>query len=145
MSDVFDPEKRSWIMSRVRGKDTKPEKTVRSAVHRMGYRFRLHEKNLPGHPDIVLPRHRKVIFVHGCFWHGHEGCKRSKLPTSNVEFWTEKIHRTRERDQAALELLEEQGWDILTVWQCQAKEAERLNGILDDFLSDGGREVGSQR
>lgn len=134
MPDVFDPEKRSWIMSRVRGKDTKPERIVRSALHRTGYRFRLHDKKLPGSPDIVLRRHKKVVFVNGCFWHGHKGCKRSKLPSTNVEFWTEKIGKNKERDRKAYKALKKDGWGVLIVWECQTNNEEKLECMLRNFM-----------
>src|SRR5688500_15685000 len=98
MADTFTKEQRSKIMSQVKSTNTKPEILVRQLLHRMGYRFRLHRKDLPGKPDIVLPRHHKVIFVHGCFWHGHEGCPRAARPTTNVDFWNTKIDRNVERD-----------------------------------------------
>jgi len=99
MTDVFSQEKRSWIMSRVKGRDTKPEILVRSFIFRMGFRFRLHRRDLPGTPDIVLPRHGKVIFVHGCFWHGHKRCPRSKRPTTNENFWNKKLDGNIKRDK----------------------------------------------
>lgn len=99
MTDSVSPEKRSWIMSRVKSKNTSPELKVRSLLHRLGYRFRVNQKNLPGCPDIVLKKHQSVIFVNGCFWHGHKLCKKSKLPKSNVPFWEEKIKRNIERDK----------------------------------------------
>jgi len=123
-------------MSRVSGGDTKPELIVRRLVHGMGYRFRLHVAGLPGKPDMVLARHRKVIFIHGCFWHGHEGCKRSKRPTTNVEFWNHKIDKNIERDKKNLAALEELGWKSLIVWECQTKKVEPLIEILSNFLCD---------
>jgi DNA mismatch endonuclease (patch repair protein) len=134
MADKVSPQQRSRMMSRVKGKDTSPEKKVRSTIHQMGYRFRLHRKDLPGKPDIVLPRHGKIIFVHGCFWHGHEGCKRSKRPSSNTEFWNKKLSRNKERDKQNLESLRRSGWDVLVVWECQVKDREQLRAILERFL-----------
>lgn len=134
MPDVFDREKRSWIMSRVSGKDTKPEMVVRRMIHAMGYRYRLHARDLPGRPDIVLPKHKKVVFVHGCFWHGHPGCKRSDRPTSNAEFWNTKIDRNIVRDATAVAGLEAQGWKVLTVWQCRIRNREGLHDDLNRFL-----------
>ncbi|HEY3374646.1 MAG TPA: very short patch repair endonuclease [Candidatus Aquicultor sp.] len=134
MPDVFDKEKRSWIMSRVTGKDTKPEMVVRRAVHGLGYRYRLHGKNLPGHPDLVLTRHKKIVFVHGCFWHGHEGCKRSKRPSSNTQFWNEKIDKTMRRDIKVEEELKALGWNVLVVWECETKNPEELMRKLERFL-----------
>ena len=123
-------------MSRVKGRDTKPELLVRSIVHRLGYRFRLHEKKLPGRPDIVLPRHRKAIFVHGCFWHGHQGCRRAARPATNHEFWDKKLDGNIARDAANLEALREAGWKVLVVWQCGMKDREDIEKMLADFLSE---------
>ncbi len=132
--DVFDPEKRSWIMSRVKGKDTKPEMRVRSMVHRMGYRFRLHRKDLPGKPDMVLTRHKKIILVHGCFWHGHPGCPRSKRPTGNAAFWQKKLDGNMARDGRNREELEKMGWRVLVIWECETKKKEELLQRLEAFL-----------
>ncbi len=134
MSDKFTPEKRREIMSRVRGKDTKPEKLVRSLLHNMGYRFRLHRKDLPGKPDIVLPKHHKVVFVHGCFWHGHEECRRAARPATNAEFWNKKIDGNIKRDAQKLEELKATGWHALTIWQCELRDLEALRGKIDRFL-----------
>lgn len=121
-------------MSRISGADTGPEIAVRKIIHRMGFRYRLHVKNLPGNPDIVLARHKKVIFVNGCFWHGHRGCKRSKRPSSNIDFWNEKISKTIKRDKESLSTLKKMGWKVLVVWQCQTKSLERLHRQLSQFL-----------
>lgn len=134
--DVFSSEKRSWIMRQVRGRDTKPEILVRSIVHRLGYRFRLHRKDLPGCPDIVLPRHKKVIFVHGCFWHGHPQCKRSVRPTTNTDFWDKKLDLNIQRDERFQQELKEMGWGVLVVWQCETRDPENLIRKLERFLSD---------
>jgi len=134
MPDFLSPDDRSALMSRIRGKDTQPEKKVRSALHRMGYRFRLHDGSLPGCPDIVLKRHRKVVFVNGCFWHGHRGCRRSALPSTNVDFWTDKIERNKKRDRAARRALSKEGWGVLTVWECQTKNEEKLESLLRRFM-----------
>lgn len=134
MPDVFSPEKRSWIMSRVKSGNTKPEMLVRSMIHRMGFRFRLHVKGLPGHPDIVLPKYKKVIFVHGCFWHGHEECPRSKRPTSNTAFWDKKLDQNLERDRRFQHMLAEAGWKVLIVWQCETKRSSELVEKLEGFL-----------
>lgn len=133
-TDVFTPTERSRIMSRVRSKNTGPELAVRSLLHSMGYRFRLHRKDLPGHPDIVLPKHRTVVFVHGCFWHGHEGCKRSARPTSNAAFWNSKIDRNITRDAAAAAELRSSGWKVLTVWECRTRDPEVLRADLSAGL-----------
>lgn len=134
MSDLYSRADRSRIMSRVRSRDTGPEKIVRSLLHVMGYHFRLHCKNLPGKPDIVLPRHRKVILVHGCFWHGHIDCRRAARPKSNVGFWNEKIESNMARDTAVKVMLEEAGWEVLTLWQCEIKDREKLKNILHYFM-----------
>lgn len=136
MADRISPEQRSRNMSRVKGRDTKPELLVRSIVHGLGYRFRLHSKKLPGRPDVVLPRHRKVIFVHGCFWHGHPGCRRAARPSTNREFWDKKIEGNIARDAANIEALSAAGWKVLVVWQCAMKERERLEKTLSEFLSE---------
>lgn len=134
MTDVFSQEKRSQIMAAVRSHDTKPERKVRSIVHRMGYRYRLHDTKLPGKPDIVLKRHRKVIFVHGCFWHQHPGCKYADRPTSNTSYWNQKLDRNVERDAANLRKLGELGWKVLVIWECETRNVEKLIGTLSDFL-----------
>lgn len=134
MADVFSKEERSRIMAKVRGKNTKPELLVRSTVHRMGFRFRLHRKDLPGRPDLVLAKHRKVIFVHGCFWHGHEQCSRSRRPTSNKEFWREKLVKNKERDEANIEKLRGLGWTVLVIWECETKRPDLFESKLKQFL-----------
>jgi DNA mismatch endonuclease, patch repair protein len=132
--DVFTKEKRSQIMARVRGKNTKPELMVRSVLHGMGYRFRLHRKDLPGNPDIVLPKHKKVIFVHGCFWHGHSTCLRSKRPTTNQTFWDNKLDGNIKRDRRFRRELRRLDWEVLTVWECETKNSEKLLRKLERFL-----------
>ena len=127
--DRLSPERRSWLMSRVRGTNTKPELAVRSMLHRMGYRFRLHRRDLPGTPDIVLPRRSAVIFVHGCFWHGH-ACKRMKMPKSRVDYWEEKIETNRRRDRRKRRQLRALGWDVIVVWECELKRPEALAAKL---------------
>lgn len=130
MVDTLKPEARSANMSRIRSKNTKPELLVRRVLHRDGYRFRLHCSNLPGSPDIILPRWRTTIFVHGCFWHGHEGCRRAKLPSTRTDFWKVKIERNRARDQAAVEALSTLGFRIVTLWECELKdESAILNAV----------------
>jgi DNA mismatch endonuclease (patch repair protein) len=136
MTDVFSKDKRSWIMSRVKGRDTKPETLVRSFVHRMGFRFRLYRRDLPGKPDIVLPRHNKVIFVHGCFWHGHKQCPRSKRPTTNEWFWNKKLDGNIERDKRFRRRLRRMGWEVLVVWQCETRNPEKLLEKLEGFLHE---------
>ena len=136
MTDVFSKEKRSWIMSRVKLRDTKPEMLVRSLVHRIGFRFRVHRRGLPGAPDIVLPRHGKVIFVHGCFWHGHKRCSRSKRPTTNKTFWSKKLDENIERDKRFRRGLRRMGWTVLVLWQCDTRNPEKLLQVLEKFLHD---------
>ena len=132
--DVLTPEQRSYGMSRIRGRDTKPELAVRHLVHAMGYRFRLHRRDLPGRPDIVLPRHRKVIEVRGCWWHGHS-CRygRPKART-NAKFWQRKLSGNVERDRRNARALRRSGWRILVVWECQTRDSERLLLRLERFL-----------
>ncbi|HOV80122.1 MAG TPA: very short patch repair endonuclease [Bacillota bacterium] len=124
MTDKVDPETRSRIMARVRGKNTKPELTVRKALHAAGFRFRLHRKDLPGNPDVTLPRYRTAVFVHGCFWHGHN-CSRFRMPSSNVGYWQRKIERNKERDAAVLEALERMGWRVWILWSCNIEKGVR--------------------
>lgn len=118
MADNVDPRTRSMIMSKVKGVDTSPEIKVRRALHSLGFRFRLHLKDLPGKPDIVLPRFRTVVFVHGCFWHGH-GCRRSGIPQTNSAYWKAKIERNRQRDAAAQRALAAMGWTVTVIWECE--------------------------
>lgn len=132
--DVFSRGKRSQIMSRISGKNTKPELLVRSLLHRMGYRFRVYKKELPGKPDITLPKHKKVIFVHGCFWHGHKNCPRSKRPDTNVEFWNKKIDGNILRDKKNIQRLENLGWETLTLWTCEIKNQDILKRKLISFM-----------
>jgi len=126
-------------MSRIRGRDTGPEKTVRSVLHRLGYRFRLQRRDLPGCPDIVLPRHRTVIFVHGCFWHRHPGCKYAYEPKSRRLFWQRKFRRNVERDEDARERLIVLGWRVLVIWECEIGPAETLATRLRKALRAPGR------
>jgi DNA mismatch endonuclease Vsr len=134
--DKLSPDKRSRNMSRIKGKDTKPEVLVRSLLHAMGYRFRLHDGKLPGKPDIILPRFKAVILVHGCFWHGHKGCKRAALPTTRASFWAEKISGNIKRDERNIALLEKAGYRCLVLWQCEMKVVETLKKRMSDFLTD---------
>jgi DNA mismatch endonuclease (patch repair protein) len=137
MADRLSPEARSANMSKVGNKNTKPELLVRRVLHRAGYRFRLHRGDLPGSPDVVLPRWRTAVFVNGCFWHGHEGCRRSKLPSTRTEFWQTKVERNRERDGIAKEGLEKLGYKVVTLWECELKNEA---GILERVDSATGRE-----
>ena len=138
MPDVFSKEKRSWIMSRISGSNTKPEIIVRKIIHAMGFRYRLHVRNLPGTPDIVLPRHKKVVFVHGCFWHGHKGCKRSQRPSANSEFWNRKIEQNMARDKKVIKGLQKLGWRPLIIWECKTRNPLSLRKILAKFLHREG-------
>lgn len=131
--DNRSKKSRSQLMARIGSKNTKPEIEVRSFLHGLGYRFRLHCKELPGKPDIVFKRRRKAIFVHGCFWHGH-GCRIGKLPKSNVGFWHEKIERNRKRDAEKRSELEQLGWSVDEVWQCELKDDQLLMKRLQKFL-----------
>jgi DNA mismatch endonuclease (patch repair protein) len=135
MADKWTAEQRSAMMSRVKNANTKPEVRVRQMLHRLGYRFRLHGKKLPGSPDIVLPKYRKVIFVHGCFWHGHT-CSKGKRPATRVEFWNEKLDRNLARDSQAQQELRALGWSYLVVWECQLKDETALTKTLETFLRD---------
>lgn len=121
MSDIVDPKTRSRMMANIKGKNTKPEMAIRSALHRMGYRFRLHRKDLPGKPDIVLPKYRAVVFVNGCFWHGHF-CTLFKWPKTRQKFWREKILSNRKRDERNIKALLEQGWKVCIVWECSIRK-----------------------
>jgi len=138
--DVHEPEIRSYNMSRIKGKNTKPEMMVRKLLHAQGYRFRLHGKYrgklLPGKPDLVLPRHKTVIFVHGCFWYGHENCKYFKIPQTRTEWWTAKIKRNKELDLQHQKALKELGWKVLEIYQCELKKDKILKTLsgLFEFL-----------
>lgn len=136
MADRLTAAERSENMRRIRSKNTAPEMAVRSLVHRMGFRFRLHGKGLPGKPDLVLPRHGKVIFVHGCFWHQHKKatCKDARLPKSRPEYWVPKLTRNVERDKAHQRSLRKQGWKCLVLWECEVKDAVRLEKRIRLFL-----------
>lgn len=137
MADVFPPEKRSEIMGRIRGKDTSPEVAVRSTLHSMGYRFRLHRKDLPGKPDIVLPKYRTIVFVHGCFWHGHDCRKGKSVPATNTDFWKAKIDGNICRDRKTGDKLKELGWQVLVIWECEVSNKEMLRERL--ALELGGK------
>lgn len=134
MVDRISKEHRSWNMSKIRSKDTGPEKVVRTLLHKMGFRFRLHVKHLPGSPDIVLPKHHAVIFVHGCYWHRHEGCKLAYKPKSRTEFWEKKFKENVERDKRKLGALKDSNWKILVVWECEVKNRTLLMENLSNFL-----------
>jgi len=136
MTDVFPNDKRSWIMSRVREKNTSPELKVRSLVHRLGYRFRLHRKDLPGKPDLVFPSREKIIFVHGCFWHGHDCARGNRVPKTNTKYWIEKIKRNVERDFKQHTDLKAMGWNIYVIWECEINNLNIVAGKIDKFLSN---------
>ncbi|WP_293759476.1 very short patch repair endonuclease [uncultured Aquitalea sp.] len=133
--DRVSASKRSEIMRKVRQKDTSAELAVRKLLFALGYRYRLHDRRLPGTPDVVFPGRKKIIFVHGCFWHGHENCPKARLPKSNIEYWSTKVANNILRDTQVQEELRQQGWGVLIVWQCQIKAQEELQGRLIAFLS----------
>ncbi|CCD89884.1 DNA mismatch endonuclease of very short patch repair [Bradyrhizobium sp. ORS 285] len=133
MADKLTKAARSALMSRVKQRHTAPELLIRSLLHRAGFRFRLHSPKLPGRPDIIFPGRRKVVFVHGCFWHGHD-CRRGKAPSSNKRFWQKKISGNRLRDEQTIGRLKELGWESFIVWECETKEAEIITGKLAQFL-----------
>lgn len=135
--DVLSKEQRSYCMSRIRKTDTTPELTVRRIVHGLGYRFRLYRRDLPGCPDIVLPRHRKVIFVHGCWWHRHNCRLGRRCPKSRKGYWLPKLQRNKERHRKNRRLLQKQGWKVLTIWECQANNPQELIRRLRQFLDTG--------
>lgn len=137
MTDVFTKRKRSWLMSRISGKNTKPEIIVRKILYNLGFRYRVHYKKLPGSPDIVLPKYRKVIFVHGCFWHGHTACRKAALPKTNDRFWHAKITSNKKRDKKTSRRLNVLGWRTLTIWECQLKSKEKIASKLEKYLLKG--------
>ena len=124
MSDKMTPQQRHECMSHIRSKDTRPEKAVRHELWSRGYRYRLNVRELPGTPDIVLPKYRTVIFVNGCFWHGHRGCSKYTVPKSNVEFWKAKVAHNQERDALNIQRLESIAWNVITIWECQISKAD---------------------
>lgn len=127
-------EHRSYIMSRIKGKDTKPELLVRRLIYGMGYRYRLHSKDLPGKPDVIFPSKRKVIFVHGCFWHQHNGCKANHIPKSNIDYWVPKLKKTKARDAENQKKLLDKGWKCLILWECQLKKIDIVKQNIQYFL-----------
>ena len=138
MADVHEPETRSYNMSQIQGKDTKPEMMVRKFLHSNGFRYRLHAKNLPGKPDLVFPKYNSVIFVHGCFWHAHEGCKYFNIPDTRTEWWKEKLYGNKERDEKNIAKLEEEGWNVIVVWECELKsnKEENLEQVAKELESN---------
>ena len=146
MVDHITKAKRSWNMSRIRAKDTKPEKIVRSFLFNKGFRFRIHSKDLPGKPDIVLPKYRTIIQVHGCFWHKHKGCKYFVVPKTRTKWWLEKINKTAQNDRQNETILEQLGWKVIVIWECEIKGTActfltlhpySSPKILHDFFADG--------
>ncbi len=125
MADVHEPEVRSYNMSRIKAKDTKPELLVRKFIHSHGFRYRLHVKKLPGKPDIVLKKFHSVIFIHGCFWHGHEGCKYFVVPKTRTKWWLDKINRNQKKDKESYTVLLNEGWKVITIWECELKTDKR--------------------
>lgn len=138
MTDTMTKRERSERMALVRSRNTGPEKTVRQLVGRMGFRYRLHDDELPGRPDLVFSRRHKAIFVHGCFWHRHGGCKLARIPKSRVRFWTEKLEENRRRDARNLARIRHLGWSSLVVWECQLTKPELLSRRIKRFLTTGG-------
>lgn len=128
--DCYDSKKRSEVMRKVHSKNTSPELFVRKALHKAGFRFRLHRADLPGKPDIVLPKYKTVIFVHGCFWHRHPNCKRATMPAQNIEYWEKKFSSNVERDKHHAQLLQTSGWKVIVVWECQIKDKSFINKML---------------
>jgi DNA mismatch endonuclease, patch repair protein len=134
--DTLSPQERSKRMGLVRSKNTKPEWVVRRLVHGLGFRYRLHVRSLPGNPDLVFPKRRKIIFVHGCFWHRHGTCKFTRWPKSRMEFWGPKLEKNYERDQVNLRALRTLGWKVLVIWECQLDDTARLASRITTFLGD---------
>ncbi|MFI5162696.1 MAG: very short patch repair endonuclease [Sphingobacteriales bacterium] len=137
MTDVFSKEKRSEVMGRIKSKNTKPELLVRRFLFGLGFRFRIHSKKLPGRPDIVLKKYNTVILINGCFWHGHEMCKIFKMPQSNTKYWESKIKCNISNDQRNISMLENLGWKVIVIWECQLKRAlvlDTLNGLVNKIL-----------
>lgn len=136
MPDPFSPDQRSAIMRAVKGKDTTPELVVRRLTHALGYRYRLHGADLPGKPDLVFPGRRKVIFVHGCFWHWHNCRRGRRMPMSRTEYWSQKLGRNQRRDRRHRLALRRAGWQVLVIWECQLKDANKLSRKIQEFLND---------
>lgn len=136
MSDTLSPALRHYTMSRVRSSNTKPEVRLRHALWSQGFRYKVNDKRLPGKPDIVLPKYRSVIFVHGCFWHGHSGCSKYTIPKTNTDFWVNKVNRNRERDQEVWRHLEAKGWHVIIVWECELEKKQ-----LEETVARIGPEI----
>lgn len=133
--DRHTPEQRHRNMAAVKGKNTKPEIVVRKLLHKLGYRFRLHRKDLPGRPDIVLPKYKTVIFIHGCFWHRHPNCKYASTPSTNTEFWEKKLEENVRRDREDVDKLDKLGWRVITIWSCELKNRDIYNKLRLSLLS----------
>ena len=149
MADIVSPAKRSEMMSGIKGRNSLPEMSVRKALFAMGYRYRLHRRNLPGTPDIVMPGRKIAIFVHGCFWHAHQGCKYAKMPSTRTEFWRAKLQGNVDRDRRAADRLAEIGWRVLNVWECSMRDPEVAAGLpeaLRAWIDSGAMtgEIGAQ-
>ena len=142
MVDIVSSEKRSLMMAGIKGKNTKPELVIRSGLHALGFRYRIHVKTLPGKPDLVFPKYKAALFIHGCFWHGH-GCHLFKWPSSRIDFWTTKINRNKEIDQISVEKLRTAGWRVGTVWECSLKGKTRLP--LADVIEKCGQWILSEQ
>lgn len=138
MADTISVARRSWNMSRIRGRDTGPEVRVRSILHRAGFRFRIHVRDLPGRPDIVLPRYRTVVFVHGCFWHRHRDCRQASTPSSNREFWLAKFADNQRRDRRNVRQLRRASWRVSIVWECDVPSGVSLRRTLGDLVRRRG-------
>ena len=144
VADTLSPNERSKRMSLIRGKDSSPELKLRRLVHGMGFRYRLHVKDLPGKPDLVFPSRRAVIFMHGCFWHRHPGCKLARMPKSKSDFWRSKLEGNRERDLRNQEMLKKLGWHVLVIWECEMENIEKVSNKVREFLQgrEGKHEIG---
>ncbi len=134
MTDHLTPDRRRWNMSRIRARDTGPEKALRSMLHRLGYRFRLYRRDLPGTPDVVLPRYRTALFLHGCFWHRHPGCRYATTPGTRTAWWQAKFERTVQRDEAVRAALEAAGWRVVVIWECALRDPAALAARLAEAL-----------
>ena len=140
MPDSLSPDQRHRNMAAIHSASTEPELNLRRALWHQGFRYRVNDKHLPGRPDIVLPKHRTVVFVHGCFWHGHKDCKNYTVPKTNTEFWVAKVARNQERDQEVWRKLEAKGWSVIIVWECQLKKAileETIDRVAEEIVRNG--------
>lgn len=129
--DIWDKKKRSEVMSKIRSKNTKPEILIRKALFAKGFRYRINDNKLPGKPDVVLPKYKTIIFIHGCFWHRHDGCKYAYTPKTNTDFWIEKIMANKERDIVNQSKLESMGWKVLTIWECEIRQKDKIPALID--------------